>query len=75
MLNKDFYDSSIDASQVNAITTLRDQRLISREDAQYMIRTGRVEIQEGRTNEEINADIASDILDEDLPTQETDVIL
>jgi hypothetical protein len=72
MLNKDFYDASIGTEQVNSITGLLTARLIAPQDAMYMVRTGKIELREDRTDEDIREDIANDLLNEpvpDLPTE------
>lgn len=60
-LNTEYWESSLDPQTLSAITGLSDRAIISKSDARYMIRAKRVEIEEGRTDEEIEQAIAEEI--------------
>ena len=57
-LNRDFFDSKLSAQEVMAIIQLGDAQLIAPKDQRSMMRTGRIEIDSDRTDEEIDSDIS-----------------
>lgn len=59
-LNKDYLGSSTTAQLAAAISGLRQNEIISQDDAIDMIRKGRIELSEDRTNEDIKISIADD---------------
>tara|TARA_R110000772_G_scaffold43692_1_gene100644 strand:- start:1956 stop:3353 length:1398 start_codon:yes stop_codon:yes gene_type:complete len=60
-LNQDFFEGSLDANIISAVTGLQAIGTIAKRDARYMLRNGRIGIEEGRTDEEIDLDIASEV--------------
>ncbi len=64
-LNTAFWETKLDAQTVAGITGLLDKAVIAKSDARNMVRVGRIEIAEGRTDEEIDTEIAGDFLTED----------
>lgn len=60
-LNKDYQGSAVTAQLASAIGMLKSNSVISTDDAIDMIRKGRIEIPEDRTNEEVKISIADDI--------------
>ena len=57
-LNRDFFDSKLTPQEIMAIIQLGDTQLIAPSDQRTMMRTGRIEIDSDRTDEEIDADIS-----------------
>ena len=55
-INRDFFDSKLDAQQVMAVIQLGDTRIISRSVQRHIIRTGRIEIPEGVDDGAIDAE-------------------
>jgi len=68
-LNKDFFDESLDAQTISAITGLQSLKTIAKADARYMLRQGRIGIEEGRTDEDIDLDIANEVALPDEPSE------
>lgn len=62
-LSTDFIDASITAQDAAAITGLVEKQIIAADDARDMIRRGRVDIPQSRTNEDIQGDIANGLID------------
>ncbi|MGB2065696.1 MAG: DUF4055 domain-containing protein [Marinomonas gallaica] len=65
-LNTQFYEDSLSPQMAAAITGFETASVISKRDARYMIRRGKIEIEEGRTDEEIEQDIALQLVDDDI---------
>lgn len=65
-LNTNFIEQTIDAQSAGAITGLLDKNVIARSDARNMIRTGKVQFAEGRTDEQIDLEVAGDLLTDEL---------
>lgn len=61
-LNTDFWETSLDPSMTMAIVALGDKGVIAKYDQRHMIRRGKIEIEEGRTDEDIDLDVASNII-------------
>lgn len=66
-LNTDFWESSLDAQTLTAIVQAGATGVIAKQDQLHMIRRGKIEIEEGRTNEQIQQDVASNLLDDPDP--------
>jgi len=62
-LNREFWEGSIDAATLGAIIAAGDAGVIARSDQLNMIRRGRIEIAEGRTDETIQQEVADSLLD------------
>lgn len=62
-LNTSFYEDSLSSDVATAITGLESTGVIAKRDARHMIRQGKIEFEEGRTDEEIDQDIALQIGD------------
>ena len=62
-LNTDFWESSLDPQMAMAIIQFGQQGIVGRQDQLHMIRRGKIELPEGRTDEQILADASSDMLD------------
>lgn len=60
-LNKDYQGGTITAQLASAIGVLKTNGIISVDDAIDMIRKGRIEIPEDRTNDEVKVSIADDL--------------
>ena len=59
-MNRDYYDTSINAQDAAAIVTLKDSQAIAVTDMRYMLRTGKIKLDPARTDEMIDADLASE---------------
>jgi len=59
MLNRDFWETSIDTQTAMAIIQFGDAGIIARSDQRHMIRQGRIQIADGRTNDEIDDEIST----------------
>ena len=59
-MNRDYYDTAINAQDAAAIVTLKDSQAISVTDMRYMLRTGKIKLDPARTDEMIDADLASE---------------
>lgn len=59
-MNRDYYDTSINAQDAAAIVTLKDSGAIAVKDMRHMLRTGKIKLDPARTDEMIDADIASE---------------
>jgi hypothetical protein len=68
-LNKDFFDNSLDSQVIAAITGMQAAGVIAKYDTRYMLRQGRIGIEEGRTDEDIDLDIASEVALPDDPSE------
>ena len=68
-LNKDFFDDSLDANVINAVTSMQAAGVIAKRDTRHMLRQGRIAIEEGRTDEDIDLDIASEVALPDEPSE------
>lgn len=62
-LNTDFWESSLDPQLAMAIIQFGEQGIVGRQDQLHMIRRGKIELPDGRTDEQILADASSDMLD------------
>lgn len=62
-LNTNFWESQLDAQSLQAVMQARQTGLIGARDALHMIRKGVIQIAESRTDEEVMADAASELLD------------
>ena len=60
-LNTQFFEDTLTPQLAAAITGFETAGTIAKRDARYMIRKGKIEIEEGRTDEEIDADIAGQV--------------
>lgn len=60
-LNTDFWEGSLDSGTISAITGLVSTQSISNYDVRHMLRQGKIEIEEGRTNDDIDKDIADTV--------------
>ena len=56
-LNKEFWEGSIDYNTAMAVIQLGDASIVAKSDQRRMLRTGKIGIEEGRTDEEIDAEI------------------
>lgn len=63
-LNTDFYDKSLEPNLGQVIVGLYTSKVISWDDAIYMLRTKGINFEDGKTNEDILKQIASDLLNE-----------
>jgi hypothetical protein len=62
-LNTSFFDQNLDAQTLMAIIQARDSGTIAQRDVLHMVRSGKIQIEEGRTDEQIAADVAGALLD------------
>lgn len=62
-LNTSFFDQNLDAQTLMAIIQARDSGTIAQRDVLHMIRSGKIQIEEGRTDEQIAQDVAGALLD------------
>jgi len=67
-LNTDFWETGLDPAALSAVIQARQQGIIGPLDALHMIRTGRVQLREDRTDEQIQEDVAGSLLD-DVPAE------
>ena len=65
-LNTDYMDAGLNPQDLMAVIQGTTSNLYSLKDALHMIKTGRIEIEEGRSIEDIQADIAEQVLSTDL---------
>jgi hypothetical protein len=65
-LNTDFYERSLTPQLGTTITGLVNGKIIAWSDAIHMIKTGAIELPEGRSIEDIGADIAQQSLNDSL---------
>ena len=56
-LNRDFFDSKLTPQEIMAIIQLGDTQLIAPSDQRTMMRTGRLELDSERTDEDIDAEV------------------
>ena len=56
-LNKEFWEGSIDYNMAMAVIQLGDSSIVAKSDQRKMLRTGKIQIEEGRTDEEIDTEI------------------
>ena len=56
-LNKEFWEGSIDYNMAMAVIQLGDASIVAKSDQRRMLRTGKIGIEEGRTDEEIDTEI------------------
>lgn len=61
-LNRDFWESKLDTATLQAIIAARTAGLLGSTDALHMIRNGRLELREDRTDYQILEEAASDLL-------------
>lgn len=66
-LNTDFWETGLDAQQLSAVIQARQTGVIAPVDALHMIRTGSLQLNDERTDEEIQADVAGALFDDPLP--------
>jgi hypothetical protein len=59
-MNRDYYDTTLSAQEAGAIVTIKDSGAIAVKDMRYMLRTGRIKLDPGRTDEDIAADIETE---------------
>jgi hypothetical protein len=64
-LNTDFWESSLDAATLGAIVNAGQTGVIAKIDQLHMIRRGKIEIAEGRTDEQIQSDVAANYIPDD----------
>lgn len=64
MLNRDFWEGSLNPQLITAITGLQSTGTIAKADTRYMIRQGKIGIEQGRTDEDIDNDVANELLDQ-----------
>jgi hypothetical protein len=62
-LNTSFFDQNLDAQTLMAIIQARDSGTIAQRDVLHMVRSGKIQIEEGRTDEQIAQDVAGALLD------------
>ena len=62
-LSTDFFESGLSPQDLSAILQAKTLGVVARQDVRQMIRSGRVGIDPERTDEEIDLDVASEILD------------
>jgi hypothetical protein len=62
-LNTDFWETGIDPQAFNVVLSAYRDRAISHRDFIYMVQTGKVQFEQGRTYEDIANDIADSLLD------------
>ncbi len=60
-LNTQFFEDTLTPQLAAAITGFETAGTIAKRDARYMIRKGKIEIEEGRTDEDIDLDIAGQV--------------
>ena len=58
-LNKEFWEGSIDYNMAMAVIQLGDSSIVAKSDQRRMLRTGKIGIEEGRTDEEIDEEIGT----------------
>jgi hypothetical protein len=63
-LNSSFWESGLDPQALTAIMAARQGNALATRDVIHMIKTGRIELEEGRTPEAIAADVANEMFDE-----------
>ena len=63
-INRDFWESKLDTASLQAIIAGRQAGLLGATDALHMIRTGKMELREERTDEEILLEVADDLLNQ-----------
>ena len=61
-LNTQFYEDALSPQMASAITGFEMAGTIAKRDARHMIRRGKIEFEDGRTNEEIDEDIANQVV-------------
>ena len=61
-MNRDYYATTQSAQEAGAIVTLKDSGAIAVSDMRYMLRTGRIKLDPGRTDEVIDADIETEAI-------------
>ncbi len=69
-LNTDFWETGLDAQQLAAVVQARQMGVIAPVDALHMIRTGSLQLDSDRTNEQIQEDVAGSLFDDPLPINE-----
>lgn len=62
-LSTDFFEAGLSPQDLSAILQAKTLGVVARQDVRQMIRSGRVGIDPARTDEEIDLDVASEILD------------
>jgi hypothetical protein len=63
-LNSSFWESGLDPQALTAIMAARQGNALATRDVIHMIKTGRIELEEDRTPEDIAADVANEMFDE-----------
>jgi len=58
-LNKEFWEGSIDYNTAMAVIQLGDASIVAKSDQRNMLRTGKIQLEEGRTDEEIDEEIGT----------------
>ena len=64
-LNTSFYEDALTSDITTAITGLETAAIIAKRDARHMIRKGKIEFEDGRTDDDIDQDIAGQLSDVD----------
>lgn len=67
-LNTDFWEAGLSSQDLAAVVQARQTGVIANTDALHMIRRGRIELREERTDEEIQQEVADNFLNEEPPT-------
>ena len=58
-LNKEFWDGALDAQAAMAVIQFGDAGIIARSDQRDMLRSGRLELRDGRSDDDIDAEIST----------------
>lgn len=72
-LNTDFWETGLDAQQLSAVIQARQTGVIAPIDALHMIRTGTIQLNDERTDEQIQSDVAGSLLDDPLPQEDEEL--
>jgi hypothetical protein len=62
-LNSDFWETGLDPQSFNAVLTAYKDRAIAHRDMIHMIKTGKIQFEEGRTYEQIADEISDNLVD------------
>ena len=63
-LNREFWESGLDAQSLQAVIQGRQLNIYAATDALHMIRSGTIQLRDDRTDEQIQQDVASSLLDD-----------
>ena len=63
-LNQDFWQTSLDPQLIAAVNNLNLSGTIAKTDVRHMLRAGKIELQSERTDEDIENDVANELLDQ-----------